>query len=117
MSAVIKGLGLAAFFAVAAAIDALVNAVPFSGPWESLLLWVASLACIGFLVGGIFAFDPQSEFRIVSSAFGRIASGMAAGLALAALWRWPREAFALSGLAGGALGYLGMLWAKYVELL
>jgi hypothetical protein len=117
MSVLIKGLSLAALFAVAAAIYALVNAVPFSGTYEALLLWVASIACIGFLVGGVFAFDPRSEFKIASSALGRTAFGIAAGLALAALWRWPREAFALSGLVGGALGYFGMLWAKHVDLL
>jgi hypothetical protein len=36
-------------------------------------------------------------------------------LILAALWRWPREGVLLSALLGAILGYLGMVWAKYVQ--
>jgi hypothetical protein len=68
-------------------------------------------------LGGVFGFDPKSQFKIKSSALGRIVFGIGAGVALGALWRWPREALALSGLLGGVLGYFGMLWARYVELL
>jgi hypothetical protein len=115
MTSFIKGLALAALFAVFAAAYALLNAGSFSGGLQALLLWVASFACFGFLVGGIYAFDPRSEFKIRSSSTARVATGAIAGMALCALWRWPGAAIALAALVGAVLGYLGLLWARIVE--
>ena len=115
MTTVAKSLTLGLLFAVAAAIAGLTYALPSQSDWSRVLLGVASLACFGFLLGGIYAFDPNSDLRIKASSFGRISFGIVSALLLSALWRWPTEAVALSVLLGIILGYLGMLWAKYVE--
>lgn len=79
------------------------------------MLVIASFGCFGFLLGGIYAFDPESELKIKSSAIGRMMFGLIAALLLAILWRWPGEGMALAALLGVVLGYLGMTWAKYVD--
>lgn len=110
-----KSIVLGAFFAAICAVAALLNALPFHGSWQSLALWVASFACFGLLIGGVYAFDPASDLRIKSSAIGRIVFGLAAGALLSVLWRWPAEGAALAIVGGGFLAYLGMVWVKHVE--
>ena len=65
--------------------------------------------------GGIYAFDPDSDLKIKSSAIGRMSFGVIASLILSALWRWPLEAVALASLIGAVLGYVGMMWAKFAD--
>lgn len=111
-----KALALAFFFAAVSAFASFLAAAPWiETPWRRTLLGVASFACFGLLLGGIFAFDPESDLKITSSAIGRIAFGVAASLLLAAMWRWPADAVVLAGLSGAALGYFGMSWAKYAQ--
>ncbi len=111
-----KALFLAMVFAAISGGVALLYAVPAGiGSWQRLLLWIASLACFGFLLGGIYAFDPQSDLKIMPSSFGRISFGIAASLLLAFLWHWPFEGALLAGLIGAVLGYFGMSWAKYID--
>jgi hypothetical protein len=111
-----KALILAVFFAVLTGAAAFLYATPWAGASsQSLMLWVASFGCFGFLLGGIYAFDPESELKIRPSSTGRIAFGVTASLILSALWRWPLEGVALAGLIGAVLGYAGMAWAKHVD--
>ena len=111
-----KALILVILFAVITALAGLFHAAPWTGtPLQHLMRWTASCGCVGLLLGGIYAFDPESDLKIRSSSVGRTAIGIAASLLLAALWRWPLEGMALAGFMGTALGYLGMSWAKYVD--
>jgi len=115
MTNVAKSLVLGGLFAVAAAVAALGYALPSLHDLHLFFLWVASLASLGFFLGGIYAFDPDSELRIKSSAIGRVSFGIVSALLLSALWRWPAEGVLLAVMVGAILGYLGMLWAKYVD--
>ncbi|MFZ4877695.1 hypothetical protein ACL9RI_21655 [Janthinobacterium sp. Mn2066] len=109
-----KALILVIWFAVVAALAGLLHAAPWTGAsLQRLALWAVSCGCVGLLLGGIYAFDAESELKIKSSAVGRTAIGIAASLLLAVVWRWPLEGMVLAGSIGAALGYLGMLWAKY----
>jgi len=111
-----KALILAILFAVITAVAGILYGAPWTAVgWHSLLLFVGSFGCFGFLLGGIYAFDPESDLKITSSAPGRTSFGAAASLVLSALWHWPLEGVALAGLVGVVLGYLGMIWAKYVD--
>lgn len=111
-----KALILAAFFSTTAAIAALLyGALWTNTTWREVLLSVGSFGCFGFLLGGIYAFDPESEFRIKSSSTGRVFFGLIASLLLSIMWRWPGEGVALAALVGVLLGYFGMAWARYVD--
>ncbi|MGJ9420707.1 hypothetical protein ACHAC9_23590 [Massilia sp. CMS3.1] len=111
-----KALVLAIIFATVAGCAALLNAVPLRGVSLSrAILGVGSFGCFGFLLGGIYAFDPESDLKIKSSSIGRILFGVAAALLLSVLWRWSLEASALAAISGATLAYFGMAWAKYAE--
>jgi hypothetical protein len=111
-----KAFLLGMFFAVVAAIAALSYSLPSGGNWRDLVRWLASFGCFGFLFGGVYAFDPESELKIRSSVLGRTTFGIVAAILLSALWHWPVEGAALAALGGAVLGYLGMLWARHVPL-
>jgi hypothetical protein len=112
-----KALLLASFFSVITAISALLYGVPWANTtWREVLLGIGSFGCFGFLLGGIYAFDPDSEFKIKSSSPGRMLFGFIASLLLSILWRWPGEGVALAALVGVLLGYFGLAWAKYLNL-
>lgn len=116
MTTLRKATILALFFAVISAVAALSYAAPFTDmAWRSVLLGTGSFACFGFLLGGIHAFDPESELKIRSSTIGRMSFGVVAALILSALWRWPLEGVVLASLVGAVLGYFGMMWAKFVD--
>ena len=104
---------------------AIVSAIAFAiyGALEGLLRargepglgqFVASFACLGFLVGAILAFESQPDSRAPDRPALRTALGAIAGFCLALVWQWPFEGFGLSVLVSAALGYLGMTWAKYI---
>lgn len=79
------------------------------------MLGTDSFGCFGFLLGGIYAFDPESDLKIKPSAIGRISFGVIASLILSALWRWPLEGVVLASFIGALLSrYFGMIWAKFV---
>lgn len=116
MTTLRKAIILAAVFAVISAVAALSHVTTWTNiSWQRALVGTGSFGCFGFLLGGIYAFDPKSDLRIESSAIGRMSFGVVASLILSALWRWPLEAVALASLIGAALGYFGMLWAKFVD--
>lgn len=116
MTTLRKAFILAVFFAVIAAIAALSYSVPWSDiSWRSGLLGTGSFGCFGFLLGGIYAFDPESDLKIKPSAIGRVSFGVVASLILSALWRWPLEGLMLASFIGALLGYFGMIWAKFVD--
>jgi hypothetical protein len=111
-----KALLLAAFFSTITAIAALPYGAPWTNTtWREVFLGVGWFGCFGFLLGGIYAFDPESEFRIQSSSTGRMFFGLIASLLLSIIWRWPGEGVALAALVGVLLGYFGMAWARYVD--
>jgi len=111
-----KAIILAVFFAMASAAAALSYVSPWTDiSWQRVLLWTGSFGCFGFLLGGIYAFDPESDLKIKSSALGRMSFGVLASFIFAALWRWPIEGIALASLIGAVLGYFGMTWAKFVD--
>lgn len=111
-----KALLLAVFFSAITAIAALLYGATWANTtWREVLLGMGSFGCFGFLLGGIYAFDPESELKIKSSSIGRIGFGLVASLLLSILWHWPSEAVALAALGGGLLGYFGMAWARYVD--
>ena len=116
MTVLRKALLLATIFATAAACAALIYAVPLRGASLSrAIIGVGSFGCFGFLLGGIYAFDPDSDLKIKSSWSGRISFGLAAALLLSLLWGWSLEATALAALSGATLAYFGMAWAKYAD--
>jgi hypothetical protein len=111
-----SALWIAIVFAVTLGALLMLKLVPWEGhSWQQVLLWAGSAGCLGFLVGGVYAFDPKSGMTIKSSAIGRMSFGLVASLLLSALWRWPLEGIVLAGLIGTVLGYFGMLWAKYLD--
>jgi hypothetical protein len=111
-----KALILAGFFSAITAIAALFYGAPWTNTtWRETLLGIGSFGCFGFLLGGIYAFDPESEFKIKSSATGRMFFGLVASLLMSILWHWPGEGVALAALFGVLLGYFGLAWAKYVN--
>lgn len=111
-----KAFILAVFFAVITVTAALLNWLPWTNStWRDALLGIGSFGCFGFLLGGIYAFDPESDFKIKSSAIGRMSFGLIASLLLSVLWRWPIEGVVLAALIGVLLGYFGMTWARYVD--
>jgi hypothetical protein len=111
-----KALLMAAFFSAITAIDALLHGAPWTNTtWRKVFLGLGSAGCLGFLLGGIYAFDPRSELRIESSATGRMFFGLIASVLLSIMWRWPGEGMALAALVGVLLGYFGMAWARYVD--
>lgn len=111
-----EALILAALFSAITAIAGLLHGIPsLHSTLKEVLLGTGSFGCLGFLLGGIYAFDPESELRIKSSSIGRMFFGLLASLLLAALWQWPREAIGLAALAGVVLGYFGMTWARYIN--
>ena len=111
-----RALFLATVFATAAACAALTYVFQLGGVSLSRgIRGVGSLGCFGFLLGGIYAFDPESDLKIKSSSIGRISFGLAAAVLLSILWGWPLEAAALAAFSGAALAYFGMAWAKYAE--
>ena len=116
MTTLRKAFILALFFAVITAIAAALHAGPWTDmSWRSALLWVGSFGCFGFLLGGIYAFDPESDLKIKSSTIGRMSFGVTAALVLSAMWHLPPDGIALAGILGAVLGYLGMIWAKFVN--
>ena len=111
-----KALILAILFAMISGAIVLLYAAPWTDvSWSGLQLAVASAGCVGFLLGGIYAFDPRSGINIKASPVGRMAFGLLASLLLSAVWHWPVEGVALAGVVGVMLGYFGMSWAKYVD--
>jgi len=116
MKRLYKSLTLAAFFSAITAIAALLHGAPWTNTtWREVLLGMGSFGCFGFLLGGIYAFDPKSELAIMPSSVGRMVFGLIASLLLSVLWRWPGEGVALAALIGVLLGYFGMTWAQYVD--
>lgn len=116
MTTLRKAIILAIFFAVTSVGAALSYAAPWTDiSWRQASLLAGSFSCLGFLLGGIYAFDPDSDLMIKSSAVGRMSFGVIASLILSALWGWPLEGAALASLIGAALGYLGMMWAKFAD--
>lgn len=92
----------------------------FYSPWgdissQRLLLCIAFFGCFGMLLGGIYAFDAESDLNIRASVIGRITIGSTASLILGLVWHWSLEFIVLASFIGAVLGYLGMSWAKYVE--
>ena len=111
-----KALILAILSAMISGAIVLSYAAPWTDvSWSSLQLAVASVGCVGFLLGGIYAFDPRSGINIKASPIGRMVFGLLASLLLSAVWHWPVEGVALAGVVGVMLGYFGMSWAKYVD--
>jgi len=111
-----KALILVILFVVITVLAGLLHAAPWTDvSLQRLMLWMASCGCVGLMLGGIYAFDAKSELKIRSSVVGRTVIGTTASLLLAVVWRWPLGGIALAGSIGAALGYLGMLWAKYVD--
>jgi hypothetical protein len=111
-----EALILAVLFSAITAIAGLLHGIPsLDSTLKEVLLGTGSFGCLGFLLGGIYAFDPESKIRIKSSSIGRMFFGLLASLPLAALWQWPREAIGLAALVGVVLGYFGMTWTRYIN--
>jgi hypothetical protein len=110
-----KGALVAAVGAGVFALYTLLQIFLHGGPFNGLLLWIATSGCFGFLVGGILAFDPESKVKVRANSFARTLIGAASGAALAFLWNWSGDALMLAALLGAILGYTGMIWAKYLQ--
>jgi hypothetical protein len=116
MTTLRKAIILAVFFSMISAVAALSYASQWTDiSWRRVLLGTGSFGCFGFLLGGIYAFDPESDLKIKSSAIGRMSFGIVAALILSVLWRWPLEGVALASLIGAVLGYFGMIWARFAD--
>lgn len=111
-----EALILAALFSAITVVAGILRGIPsLPSTSKEILLGTGSFGCLGFLLGGIYAFDPESELRIKSSSIGRMFFGLIASLLLAALWQWPHDAIGLAALVGVVLGYFGMTWARYIN--
>ncbi|ABE42433.1 hypothetical protein [Polaromonas sp. JS666] len=109
------GLLIAGSFAILGAAYALLQVVSRGHSLGGAIQFIASFACIGLLLGTIFAFDGGSEVKTTDRPFVRIAVGCFSGLLLALIWHWLGDGIALSVLLSGILGYLGTFWARYVD--
>src|SRR5471032_856465 len=67
-----KSLLLVIGFAVIAGVAGFFYAPWWDTSWQRLLLCIASFGCFGMLLGGIYAFDAESDLKIRVSAIGRI---------------------------------------------
>lgn len=113
-----KGLIFALFIAVITVIYVLVFGGFTSNSLHSAMRGLASFGCLGFLLGGILAFDKESKFmdrKGKDRPFTRIAIGIVACLIIAFIWDYSIEGYYLAGIVGGILGYLGNIWAKYAQ--
>jgi hypothetical protein len=110
-----RSILLIALFGLVTALYAAVNMIFDGMPWASYLRAVASFACFGFLLGGIYSFDSRSDFKVANRPALRALIGCISGAAIGLLWHWSTEAIALAGLVACLLGLLGMAWAKYVQ--
>lgn len=108
------GLLIVAGCAVVFAIHGLLEVFGRAFPGNDTGKLIASFACFGMLFGAVLAFDPLPEERRAGRPLWRIGLGILSGICLGVLWRWPGEGVALSGLAGAALGYAGVTWAKHI---
>jgi hypothetical protein len=115
MKWIVKGLLVAAVGAGVFAMYTLLQTFLHGGPFNGLLLWIATSGCFGFLVGGILAFDPESPAKVRASPFTRILIGASSGMAVSILWHWPSDGLAAATLLGAILGYTGMAWARYLQ--
>lgn len=117
MTTLLKSLALGALLAFAAVIAGLMYGLPSiaDARWPDVLRGLGSFACLGFFLGGIYAFDPDSDLKIKSSSVGRSLFGVVSAAVLSLLWQWPREGLLLAVVIGAILGHLGLLWAKYVQ--
>jgi hypothetical protein len=70
------GLAVAGIFAGIFAVYALSTLFLDQQSVNDLLIFVASFACLGFLIGGIYAFDDRSDFKIVSMQLLEFSSGL-----------------------------------------
>jgi hypothetical protein len=94
MTTLRKAFILAVFFAVITAVAALSYAAPWTDiSWRRALLGAGSFGCFGFLLGGIYAFDPESDLKIKSSAIGRISFGVIASLMKTLHHQTPAQQF------------------------
>ena len=87
----------------------------FSGPWcEPVSIKGAAAVFVGIaFTAYIHLVDSDRKGAGVAH---RILAGMFAATAIAAVLDSPSEGYALAGLLGGALGYFGSYWTRYVRM-
>ncbi|MGZ3241542.1 MAG: hypothetical protein ACXWJK_15030 [Burkholderiaceae bacterium] len=106
---------LIGLFGLVTALYAAINMVFDGMPFEHYIRGVASFACFGFLLGGIFSFDSESELKVENRPILRALVGCISGISVGLLWHWPVEGIVVSGMVASLLGLLGMVWAKYAQ--
>jgi hypothetical protein len=111
----LRGLLLVGLFGVVTGLYAALQLLSGAESLERNVQGVASFACFGFLLGGIYAFDGLSEMCQGNRPVLRAAIGFASGLSIGFIWHWPAEGIVLASLVATLLALLGMMWAKYVD--
>ena len=87
----------------------------FSGPWcEPWSIKAVAALFIGLSFAAYIHLVDSG--RKGAGAGHRILAGLAAASAIAAVLGSPSEGYALALLVGGALGYFGSYWTRYVRL-
>ncbi len=84
-----------------------------AGDARSVLLLLPMGLVVGVFLAVIVVTETRKP-RVRSGARIRMVTGVAAGVAMAVMLGAPFEGVAVGALAGGALGYLGKLWAQFV---
>jgi uncharacterized membrane protein len=87
-------------------------------PKDQLELQMATVTVFVLLIFGTFfgvivVTEEGKEYRQSGTRI-RMISGAVAGIAIATMLHAPFEGVAFAGLLGIILGYLGLLWAKYL---
>lgn len=116
-------IGLVLFFAAAFVVALLMNSVGTVawGNWQSFLNVALLFAVFGAYYGAIVALDIKSEMTSYNRPILRTAlCGALGALAVLLVQTWTPQGlnitWAGAGAAiGGALGWLGWSWAKYID--
>ena len=91
------------------------------GKWEAIFRVGAFFACLGCIFGSAMALDGRARGPIGDHPIWRTAICAFFGAVTVLTMWWPipqnfHPAWSFAGAAvGGALGWLGWSWAKYVE--
>jgi len=107
--------GIVILTTVGLALLALIEGFLYAADVAILLRLVAFFAILGAFLGTIYATDSRSGLEVADRPILRTAVSIALGLAAALTVGLSATSALLSAVVLGALGWLGMTWAQYVD--
>jgi len=115
MKKIFKGILFACFVGLGVAFLALLQIGFDFNSLSETFKFMISFGCLGFLLGGIYAFDSESKEQPISNTFIRIATGIFSAIVFSFMWKFNSEEVTLAVLVCGSLSYFGLSWAKHVD--